>query len=168
MATTLRHLTASDIDAVLRLQDACYEPPLREQASAFLSKLTLSPTTCYGIELESTGLVAYGFSFPCDEAQLPELNTITPQHGTMDTLYIHDIAVEPSMRRCGLATQILEHMVRDAVRLGLPTLTLTAVDGAIGYWMRQGFQQFDGTAPGYGKGASRMRLSTHPGAPIAS
>lgn len=160
MATRIRQLTEGDIDAVLRLQAACYGPQLRELAPAFLSKMTLSPTTCYAVELENTALVAYGIAFPCDDAQPPDLNTSTAQHHMVNTLYIHDIAVDPSMRRSGLGTQILEHMVRDAARLHLPTITLTAVDGAVGHWLRQGFQESPAAAPGYGEGARRMQMST--------
>jgi N-acetylglutamate synthase-like GNAT family acetyltransferase len=91
-----------------------------------------------------------------------DLNALTSGGGAVNTLYIHDIAVDPSMRSGGLGAQILEHMIRDAVRLNLPTLTLTAVEGASGYWLRQGFQEIEGIASGYGEGACRMKLSARP------
>jgi GNAT superfamily N-acetyltransferase len=162
MATRVRHLKESDIDAVLRLQAACYAPQLRELAPAFLSKMKLSPTTCYAVELENTDLVAYGIAFPWDDAQPPELNTSTARHHTMNTLYIHDIAVEPSMQRTGLGKQIFEHMKRDAAGLYLPTITLTAVDGAVNHWLRQGFQEIPDVVSGYGERARRMRMFIRP------
>ena len=162
MATRLRHLTESDIGSILRLQTACYEPHLRELAPAFLSKIKMSPRTCYAIELMNTELVAYGIAFPCDDSQPPELNKSTARHNWMNSLYIHDIAVEPSMQRAGLGKQILEHMIRDAERLYLPTITLTAVDGAVNHWLRQGFQEIPGLVSGYGEGARRMRMFTRP------
>jgi GNAT superfamily N-acetyltransferase len=122
----------------------------------------LSPTTCYAVELENTELVAYGIAFPCNDAQPPGLNTSTARHQLLNTLYIHDIAVDPSMRRSGLGTQILEHMVRDAARLHLPTITLTAVDAAVDHWLRQGFQEISVAVHGYGEGARRMQMSTRP------
>ena len=167
MRTNLRRLDASDIEAVLRIQNTCYEPLLQEQAPALLSKMALSPTTCYGVEDGSGELVAYGIAFPSDEEVSPELNTVTTTASSVNTLYIHDIAVVPTMRSRGLGTLILERMIQDAVRLELQTMALTAVGGASDYWLRHGFQHTGEIATGYGQGASRMKLTAAPGQPPA-
>lgn len=73
-----------------------------------------------------------------------------------DTLYLHDLAVAPTHRGCGVAEELLCRVA--ALAPTLP-ITLTAVCGAAGYWQRRGFAAVE---PARMSDAACMRLADYP------
>ena len=73
------------------------------------------------------------------------LGSITPLAATFplyqntNCLYLHDMAISSDFRGQSLAPALLAYASIEAKKLGLQALALVAVQGAEGYWAKQGF-----------------------------
>ena len=56
-----------------------------------------------------------------------------------DGSYLHDLALQPSTRGAGAGRAALALVLRQAAAAGFADVTLTAVNGADGFWAAQGF-----------------------------
>ena len=63
MGLKFANITEDDIEGVLRVQRSSYSTEYLEDGESFLSKINISPSTCYGV-YDKNRLVAYGVSFP--------------------------------------------------------------------------------------------------------
>ena len=143
-------MRAADLPAVLAIQAQCYGDALVESADALESRLMLSPTTCWVAALAPTSqdgqsgpsLAAYLFTHAWPEASLPPWNgrLVRDWPDTEPlTWFIHDMAVSPIGRGAGLASR-LHGAARDrAMKDGLRSSRLIAVQAADGYWRRLGY-----------------------------
>jgi ribosomal protein S18 acetylase RimI-like enzyme len=93
-----------------------------------------------GETLRRGGLIGYILSHPWTYAAPPALNS---QLGALPTppttYYIHDIALLPEARGTGAANAIVVQLVKLAETLGLPNLSLVAVNNSVAFWQRHGF-----------------------------
>jgi N-acetylglutamate synthase-like GNAT family acetyltransferase len=55
------------------------------------------------------------------------------------TYYIHDIALLPEARGTGAAKSVIAQLIVQARALGLPNLSLIAVNDSVAFWQRHGF-----------------------------
>jgi N-acetylglutamate synthase-like GNAT family acetyltransferase len=55
------------------------------------------------------------------------------------SFYIHDLALAPDVRGTGAGADLVASLATCARAAGLPTMSLIAVNGSIGFWQRQGF-----------------------------
>ena len=87
----VRPMAVADLDAVLRIQAACYtaiEPESRESLQA---KLQAAPDTCF-VAVADQQPVAYAIAVPVAFPELPVLDQPycePPPHA--DALYLHDV-----------------------------------------------------------------------------
>ena len=89
----------------------------------------------------------------------PALNTLIaaiPDEAAV--MYLHDLAIDPSVRGGGWSRPIVERLVQAARAAGWPALTLVAVNDAAPFWERHGFVVADppgmaGKLAGYGPDA---------------
>jgi GNAT superfamily N-acetyltransferase len=147
-----------DIAGVIRVQERAYLPFFHENAESFVSKMKLSPATCYGV-LNEGRLVAYGISFPWFKSQGVDLNsTLTENSVKPDLMYIHDISVDPDYRGLGLGEALFKRILEDTLSKGLNELALVAVQGSKTFWSRFGFTITDSEVKGYGPDAVTMVL----------
>lgn len=134
-----RQMQASDLDAVLDLQQRCYAPAFHEPREAFASKLLASPRSCWVMPGPS-GLHAYLVSLPIEGDQLPKLHAGAWHHPAHpDWLYVHDMAVAPAARGSGASGLLMQQAYAFARALILPDIGLIAVQDSSPYWARQGF-----------------------------
>ncbi|WDR07165.1 GNAT family N-acetyltransferase [Devosia rhodophyticola] len=135
-----RCLTSTDLDALCAIADIVH-PDFFEQPTVLAERAALYPEGARLLELNGVAS-GYVLSHPWRFGQLPELNCLL---GTIpadaDTFYIHDLAVLPPARGSGAAPAIVADLVEHAKAKGFASMSLTAVNGSIGFWQRQGFVQ---------------------------
>lgn len=134
-----RALTVADVGAVLRIQAQCYGAGYVESAEVFTRRLRAAHHCSWGVQ-SSDGVVAYLAAY----WSLP--GKVTPLQGDFavqedaSVLYLHDMAVQPDYVGRGIAKQLLGHAIALAEQRGMQRAALVAVQGAHGYWARQGFR----------------------------
>jgi predicted N-acetyltransferase YhbS len=138
--TNLRRILPDDWPAIDCVQRAAFPPSAIESMEALQSIATLAPELCF--VAESEGAVAgYVLAHPWIAEDLPRLNE--PLKGcppNADTLFIHDTALLPEMRGCGLARRMVEHLLLAARNAGLKRGSLLSVQGTVEFWKRFGFE----------------------------
>ncbi|AVP56372.1 GNAT family N-acetyltransferase [Pulveribacter suum] len=158
-----RPLAEADLPGLLAVQAACYGAAFVEDAQVYARRLA-SPAQCSLVLRAADGRVAaYGAAYRS------RLGCVTPLHGDFravqapDTLYLHDLAVLPAHAGQGLAGALLASLLAQARAEGLRHTALVAVQGAQGFWARQGYagQPLPGAAQrrhlrSYGAGALYM------------
>jgi ribosomal-protein-alanine N-acetyltransferase len=104
---TIERVTSdADLDQVATLEAACFTNPWTR---AMLEREVKGSTTArvYVVRLADGGIAAFCTCWLI-----------------VDELHINTIAVDPSMRRAGLATALMDWVMRDAVRSGARRSTL--------------------------------------------
>lgn len=161
----VRPLTTADVAQLLRIQRLCYGAEFIEGAEVFTRRLQAAHHCSWAAQQHGR-VVAYVAAYWSRPGK------VTPLQGEFvdDTdaeaesvLYLHDLAVEPSKAGQGIAAQLLQTAVSHAQARGVQRAALVAVQGAEGYWRRQGFgpsQPTDVTQKAhlasYGAGAQYM------------
>jgi GNAT superfamily N-acetyltransferase len=137
-----RAMTGFDLGSVETIA-AQVHPNLPESGEVLAEKQRLYPNGAYLLEVGERA-VGYVLSHPWTFGRPPALDAAL---GTIpaaaDTYYVHDIAILPLARRIGAASQILEALEKHARALGLPTMSLVAVNRSGGFWDRHGFAPLD-------------------------
>ncbi|PZP43263.1 MAG: GNAT family N-acetyltransferase [Azospirillum brasilense] len=146
-------MEAADLAAVGRVA-AHVHPDYPEDEAVFAERLSLCPEGCLVLARPLGGPWNDPWNDPWDETcgyvvahpwrlgQPPALNSLLGAlPAAADTLYIHDIALLPACRGGGAAGRVLERLEDLARRRGLPSLSLVAVGGSPGFWLRQGFRE---------------------------
>ena len=127
----LTRLAPEYIDALTALEQMCFAVPWTRQA--FVDEIQ-NPLARYTLLTYAGETVAYaGYWHIVDEG------------------HITNIAVHPSHRRCGLASRLLAHMLKEAQENGLRLLTLevrVSNAAAIALYEKFGFQKI-GTLPAF-------------------
>lgn len=149
----IRHMQRADIDAVLRIQSRCYTALEPESAGSLLSKLEVSPATCWVADSER-GLAGYLFAHPWTSEVPPSLDLVIERlPAAADCFYIHDLAIDPEWRGTGTG----ERLIGDALQLAdnhWPRCALIAVQASQRFWGRFGFvpapTPLQAAAVGYG------------------
>lgn len=136
-----RAMEAADLAAVGQVA-AHVHPDYPEDEAVFAERLSLCPEGCLVLARPVEGLGGYVVAHPWRLGQPPALNSlIGALPAAADTLYVHDIALLPACRGGGAAGRVLERLEKLARRQGLPSLSLVAVGGSPGFWLRRGFRE---------------------------
>ena len=149
---------------VLRIQDNCYteiEPESRESLQA---KILATPSTCLIAE-SSDGAVGYLIAVPIIYPNLPALNFPTFELAAgVDTLYIHDLAVDKAGRGKGVAQALVRASIDAAKGRGLSRACLVAIQNSQSFWEQFEFEvvaepadEFTAKLASYGADAQLMR-----------
>lgn len=128
----------ADLPAVMAIQAACYGRELLEPDDVLRARLMRADDTCW--VAERAGRVSAYLA-----AYRSELGAVTPLHAVFrpapvpDTLYVHDLAVDPAQHGAGLGARLVEALLAQAGGEGLAWAALVAVQGAADFWERLGF-----------------------------
>lgn len=110
-----------------------------EDRGCFENRLALSPAGCFVLEVEGA-VQGYVVAYPWRRWSAPILNArIAAIPADADTLFLHDLALDPSVRGKGLTGPILDRLTAEAREAGWPAIALVAVNNAARFWERQGF-----------------------------
>ena len=156
---TLRSIREDDLDAVLRVQAACYPPVMQEAADVVRARIHAAGATSF--VAESGGAVhAYVFAYRSSKGAVTPLDALFEVQEAGDTLYIHDLSVAPAAAGQGLARTLVERLLALAREQGLDHCALVSVQDSQRFWERLGFRE---TA--CGDAAARLALASYP--PVA-
>lgn len=132
-----RPMTLTDLPAVKALADTIH-PAFPESDAVFANRLTLHPSGCEVLAGDD-GLKGYVLSHPWLDRSPPPLDAVLAPVAAPTTYYIHDLALLAETRGSGAGTAIAGLLAARAHALGLPNMTLVAVNNSVHFWQRQGF-----------------------------
>ena len=150
-ALRLAPLRASDVQACANIESASYPPAVVEGASMFMAHLKHHPSYCWiavddGNLTVDSKVIGYVLCLPARTDDLPlalsELKEF-PSGQAANTIYLHDLAVDPSCRERGAAQLLQQAVANLALQRDVYTINLTAVCGAWTFWERQGYSTID-------------------------
>lgn len=159
-AILLRSIRESDLDAVLRVQAACYPPPMQEAGAVVRSRIRAAGDTTCVAELGGQ-VCAYVFAYRSTRGAITPLDAPFAPAPAGDTLYIHDLSVAPSAAGSGLARRLFERLQALAREQRLENCALVSVQDSQAFWERLGFRE----AACAGETA-RLALATYPPAAL--
>ena len=159
---SIRRLTIDDIPRVLEIQAAAYAPHLLEAGEVFAAKIRSHPGWCLGSASDDGVLAAYVITFPMSSTESVGLHETATRSvvadGECPILYIHDMAVHPSFQANGHGGRMLHALEDLARRSGQTVIEMVAIESAVSFWERNGFNATDDEVyTGYGHGARKMR-----------
>jgi len=138
MQNTIRPMRPADLEAVLRVQAACYPPAMQEAATILETRLAAAPSTCL-VACDADGVCGYLFAYPSRLGRVTELGAPFAVAPDADTLYLHDLAIDPRALGRGLARTLAGDMLERGSGLGLPHAALVSVQDSTGFWGALGF-----------------------------
>jgi GNAT superfamily N-acetyltransferase len=133
-----RPMAKADLPAASVLAGSIH-PAYPEDDAVFAERLMLYPDGCLVLD-RGRDIDAYVVSHPWRRLEPPPLNSLLGElPAAPSTFYIHDLALSPSVRKTGAASQIVAWLVDHARAEGIPNMSLIAVNGSASFWQRQGF-----------------------------
>jgi GNAT superfamily N-acetyltransferase len=133
-------MVPADMTAVDAIAAAVH-PAFPEDEAMFIERLALHPAGCR-LLMMSDQPAGYALSHPWRSGSPPALNALIGAiPADADTYYVHDVALLPAARGSGAAAALVADLKRHAGELGLPGLSLVAVNDSAGFWRRQGFAE---------------------------
>lgn len=149
-------MKAGDLRHILDIQTHCYEEQFHETLTVLEAKLELSPESCWVVEGDAA-LKGYLFAHPWFSAAPPAWNEVLSHlPDTADCFYLHDLAVAPNARGQGVAEALIKAARQEARRMGFTLAALTAVQGSVPFWNKQGFKPCDNKV-----GSGEQHLKTY-------
>jgi ribosomal protein S18 acetylase RimI-like enzyme len=141
-----RPMTAGDLSSVKALADVIH-PEFPETDAVFANRMALHAGGCEVLD-GNDGLKGYVLSHPWQDRAPPPLDAVLEPIASPSTYYIHDLALLAETRGSGAGTAIVGLLAARARTLGLPNMTLVAVNNSVHFWQRQGFTVTDDPALG--------------------
>jgi len=133
-------MRASDLPAILDLQDICFPTIEPESERCLAAKLQASPNTCF-VAIRDDQLMGYLITHPWTSRLPPELDA--PQchpPADSDSLYLHDLSVHPDARGTGTGQALLDAFYNVFEHSNYRVSTLVAIQKSTSYWERQGYE----------------------------
>jgi GNAT superfamily N-acetyltransferase len=161
LAAPWRSMRALDLPAVQALGNRIHAS-LPESAAVFAERCALFPAGAWVAEYRGH-LAGYALFHPWKALQPPPLDSLLGAlPSPADTLYLHDIVVDPIRRSLGLGGAMIEYLPLIARTLSLPAIELVAVLGTANFWRGHDFAAVENAALApilakYGEGACLMR-----------
>jgi ribosomal protein S18 acetylase RimI-like enzyme len=133
-----RAMTGYDVAAVSAIA-ASVHPNFPESDEVLAERQVLYHHGTYLLEVNERP-VGYVLSHPWMLGTLPALNTqLGSIPASVDTYYIHDLALLPVARRIGAASFIVDALAKHATAHGFATMSLVAVNASQSFWERHRF-----------------------------
>lgn len=147
---------AIHLDAIMNIQELCYPPSMHESEHIF-RRIVQDSQKCYVAKTEAHivcgYLIAHNWN---DYTSPPSLNSYELQNDA-NCIFIHDVAIHPEYRGCGIATMLVQRLMNDCE---FDIYCLVAVNDSMHFWKRFQFdmlQSSDNDAINtYGTGAILM------------
>ena len=150
-------MDAGDLPRVLAIQLACYGADFVEAGPLILRRLACAPTTAWVAEREGR-VCAYLTAYPSRRGKLTALHGEFEPSEDADTLYLHDLAVDPTAHGVRLGPSLVAHALAHGRAQGWRHAALVSVQDSLAFWKHRGFapaQPADET--------QRARLAGYPG-----
>lgn len=132
-------MTAADLDRVAEIATIGF-PDHFEGRPCFANRLALNPAGCFVLQTPD-GLEGYLVAYPWTRDAAPRLNTLIEAiPAEADLIYLHDLALTPAVRGQGWSRPAVAAVVDLAKAGGRATIALVAVNDAVDFWRRHGFE----------------------------
>lgn len=135
---SVRVLSVADVQQLMLVQQNCYSAELVESAAVMSDRISAFTATCWGYFV-GPRMAGYLLAYPSVLGSITPLAAAFPLYPKANCLYLHDMAISSDFRGQSLAPKLLAHAAAEAKQKGLQALALVAVQGAEGYWAKQGF-----------------------------
>ena len=142
----IRAMQTSDLEQVMAVQVACYHPAYHEPLSVLKQRLQDVPQTAW-VAVDAQGVAGYLVSYLSCWGKITPLHHNFERADQPDLLYIHDLAIDPRLGGQGVAARLIQTAVAAAQRQHLRGLGLVAVQDALGFWQRYGFELMQQLSP---------------------
>lgn len=132
--------TDHDLNAILAIQDLCYHEIEPESAESMISKIHISPETCFVAKDSQDDIKGYLLSIPATLGNPPQLHSETQvidQHA--DCLYLHDLAIHPKARGMGVGKLLFQHFAKIAYQKQFQHASLISIQNSVSFWKKYGF-----------------------------
>lgn len=134
-----RPMTAKDLDDVVAIASVGF-PDHPEDRDCFASRLSVFPEGCFILDREA-GAKGYLITYPWTANSAPVLNrTLAVLPVDVSVLYLHDLALHPDVRGEGWSRSAMDNVLAVAMRGGWSSVALVAVNEAVDFWRRHGFE----------------------------
>lgn len=146
MSILIRRAQSCDLDAIMQIQAHAYSSELLETRAIMQTRLAMPDSiSCV---LENAGAVqAYLLMYISQPGYISAFNApfkpLPPANNRSTCLYLHDIACAKNSQGKGYAQALLQHAMQLAHATHCQSLVLVAVQDALPFWQKQGFQQQD-------------------------
>ncbi|MBU1619798.1 MAG: GNAT family N-acetyltransferase [Gammaproteobacteria bacterium] len=131
-------LSVIDLPQLMVVQQDCYSEELVESAAVMSERIAAFSQTCWGYFMDAQ-MAGYLLAYPSVLGSITPLAAAFPLYQNANCLYLHDMAISADFRGQSLAPELLKHATAEAEKMRLQALALVAVQGAEGYWAKQGF-----------------------------
>lgn len=138
MMMSVSVLSIADVPQLMHVQRDCYSEALVESAAVMAERISACGNSCWGYFVGSQ-LAGYLLCYPSVLGRITSLAGAFPVYSDANCLYLHDMAISSQYRGQSLAPKLLAQAESYAKQVGLNALALVAVQGAQGYWEKQGF-----------------------------
>lgn len=152
-------MTNADLSAVCRLADTIYPRELWESDEVFASRLSAFPKGCY--VAWGDRVVGYIFFHPLSENSIVILNE-APILEDVNSLYIHDMAVEVGYRGKGIGKNLVQKAIDFADENRSKSIGLVAVLESNDFWDKMGFNAIEQIIYGGLSAIKRKRVTETP------
>ena len=136
---SFRTMQASDIPAVMSIQEEVYAPQLHEEEAVIRTRLAACPQQAWVAE-DAEGVCAYLFAYPSQLGQVTPLGGDFQPQADADCLYLHDLAVASRAAGRGIGPALVRHKLQRAGAAKLRYSALVSVQDSQGFWSRLGFE----------------------------
>src|SRR5690606_2606250 len=136
---SFRTMQASDIPAVMSIQEQVYAPQLHEEEAVIRARLAACPQQAWVAE-DAEGVCAYLFAYPSRLGQVTPLDGDFQPLAEADCLYLHDLAVASRAAGRGIGPALVRHKLQRAGAAKLRYSALVSVQDSQGFWSRLGFE----------------------------
>jgi GNAT superfamily N-acetyltransferase len=157
-----RPMTMADLPEVNDLA-ARIHPAFPERPEVLTEKFRLFPRGCLVLDGAHLPTGGYCFSHPWTNGPPPALDTLLGELPAAPTTYfLHDVALDASLRRMNLASALIPQLVETARGVPVGRMMLVAVSGSDPFWTRMEFRRTNDEAlqaaarTKYGPGAVHM------------
>ncbi len=131
-------MTQADVPAVMRLQARCYHPSMLEDEAVFRTRLDTVPDLSWVVDANK-GISAYLVAYRSRLGKPGALGASFNNAEDADTLYLHDLAVDPTCKGKGLGPSLVRMALDRAVEERFAYSSLVSVQASSDFWMRQGY-----------------------------
>lgn len=146
----IRPMRTQDLDAVLRVQAACYPPSMQEAGDVVLARIAAALEHCVvGCVPDGSAdaLRGYLFCYPSVLGKITALDAQFEIAQRADTLYLHDLAIDPRAHGMGLARRLVAHALAQGRAAGMAHSALVSVQDSGRFWGALGYQPQAALAP---------------------
>jgi predicted N-acetyltransferase YhbS len=133
-----RTMTPADVPAVMQIQARCYGVSMQESEAAIRDRLEASPDLSWVADTDGR-IGAYLVAYRSRLGKLGALGAPFDIPADPDSLYLHDLAVDPGCKGQGLGPALVRMALRKADDESLPYSSLVSVQASKEFWERQGY-----------------------------